>query len=297
MKKAKKLTNRRWTERERALLDEHYGLMPDEWIARKVRRTVGAIRLRASRNGLKRTEHFMTANQVAHIFGVWSSTVVLWIRRGLLLGEKSTVVRSGLHSVWHISYIALERFTLGQYHIYDAKRIDPIRDPHWFNLARRAGRKSKSHVPKTVRRWTDWEDAFLMNHHSQMTYPELGKKLRRTPGAVHARLKWLRKVGRLIPYKGYWKGRPREERAEAQRPWTAEEDQFLRENWGRPRGDNEPGRSKYLTNREIAAHIKRGVFACYTRAHRIGITGKSVYSGGRQGRPGLAGTIGGGEAR
>jgi len=42
------------------------------------------------------------------------------------------------------------------------------------------------------RRWTDKEDAYLLDHVERMTYTEMALKLRRTWRAVDARLKLLR---------------------------------------------------------------------------------------------------------
>jgi hypothetical protein len=54
------------------------------------------------------------------------------------------------------------------------------------------------HAPGTkLKAWTDEDVQFIIDHHEQMDYNQLGEKLGRTYGSIYQRVKKLSKEGRL----------------------------------------------------------------------------------------------------
>src|SRR4051812_30512328 len=89
------LVCRRWTAEEDDLLADRYGRDRDIVCARLLSRSVSAIRWRAHKLGLCRTQYFFSAYAVADILSVTQPTVVLWIRKGYLVATRSHTVRCG----------------------------------------------------------------------------------------------------------------------------------------------------------------------------------------------------------
>lgn len=253
-----------WQEWELEYLHDYYGRVSDETISKKLDRSVLGIRLKAQREGLTRTDTFFTAFTAGQILGVSASIVRHWIDTGALKAKKSAAVKAGTYQCWHIEPKDFEKFLVTRTDLYDYRRIG---DDHLYyrNLAVKAA--GKNHVKKG-QHWQPWEDAILLNHRQKMTQAELAKKLNRTKEAVHARLVLLKAQGRLVTYKPVWERRARR----AARPWTEADDNYLRENWRRPRRAGESGWGNHMTALEIAAHLDRTVYSCWSRAMRLGIT-------------------------
>lgn len=184
------------------MLENNYGVMADSTLAKRLGRTVVAIRLKANRLKLHRTGNFLTASDVARIMGLWPSTAVYWIRKGKIQAKKSKVVGVGQHACWHIEWDDFERFLKEHAGHYDITRIDPNEYTYFRRLAEKY--VPKKHVPKVCRRWQPVEDAFLLHNHASMTYEALTQHLRRTREAIHYRLEILRSRGHVIPYKFPW---------------------------------------------------------------------------------------------
>ena len=312
-----------WTPVEDEYLQEQFGLIHNEVIARRLGRSVIGIRERASKLGLVSTQHFLTASDVADIFGMDIHTVQLWIKRGHLKARKNVSGR-GLYKYWQIKHRDVEHFIKEHIELYDIGRIDRFTHSYYRNLA--AKYTPKNHVPSIARAWTVHEDAFLLNHRTKLSQAELGKRLHRTKEAVHARLTWLRAQGRMVPYSAAWHTRlknlsgsdtfttppsgsnnPRfgvetslpthlptisaEAETETNKvkddfelksgQWTSEEDQYLKDNWGRLRTEIEQEdisvgkgrkRGSRITAKELAATLHRTELACLSRAYRLKIT-------------------------
>ncbi len=258
--------NKPWSEDDLQFLADNYGRIRLETIAKKLDRTTTAVKLRASRENIRTTDNFLTGSMVARILGADLSTVRRWIELGYLKAKKSKVVRRSKYFVWHIEAAALEEFLRDYNHLFDLRRISREDYLYWRNLAE--AQTPKNQVPKCARAWSEEEDAFLLNNRKKLTYKELGVRLKRSKEAVHGRLVWLKKRGRLIPPSKLWEKRNKQN----ERDWTAEEDAFLAKNWRRPRNPGEEGWGSYITAEEIAKKLNRTKDGCLKRAWRLKIT-------------------------
>jgi DNA-binding CsgD family transcriptional regulator len=263
-----------WTQEQLDLLYEKYGLVEDTQLAKKLGRTVLAIREKAARLGMVRTQGFMTVSDVSRILNVSPNTVKNWIKNSALNATKSPV-GVGRHKVWHIDHDDLVRFVKMRYDLFDPYKIDRQLNPYWRNLVEKV--LPNDFTPANGRHWTEFEDAYLLNNRSKYTTPELAKSLRRTKEAVHGRLVLLRRQGRMMPYKKLWQTRKVNGTATAARKWTAEEICYLVEHWGQLRDTagggttNRNAWGSHYTAKEIAAHLGRTEHACWTRASRLGL--------------------------
>jgi hypothetical protein len=109
---------------------------------------------------------------------------------------------------------------------------------------------------REIRRFTAEEDDFIIAHNSDMTVVEVAAALSRRYAAVVDRRMNLAKQGRLnFADRSY------------SRPWTQDEEDFLKENWG------------LMKEATIQKKLGRSNYACLIRAKRLGITRKmNIYT-------------------
>lgn len=125
-----------WTAEEDEYLADHWGLLPDATVARKLGRTVAACKIRATRrHSLARSQQFYTARTVARLFGVDDHVVKRWIRAGVLKARPSHVRAGGGGVMWRIDDLDLQAFVKRYPYHYDRQRIE--RGTWWRNLADR----------------------------------------------------------------------------------------------------------------------------------------------------------------
>lgn len=127
---------RNWTPTETARLRAAVGLRSPEQLARELRRTPRAIRLRAKRLQLRwvlptspqQPAHGLPASAVARRLGIsCAKTVVGWITSGFLDGAQCAV-QVGAGRVWRILPDAIAHFLTTYRWRYDPDRIA---DPGW----------------------------------------------------------------------------------------------------------------------------------------------------------------------
>lgn len=127
---------RNWTPAEDARLRAAVGLLSPEQLARELRRTPQAIRVRAKRLHLRwvlpamphQPSHGLPASEVARRLGVsCAKTVAWWIEAGFLDGTRCAV-RVGGGRVWRVLPDAVARFLATYRWLYDPDRIA---DPGW----------------------------------------------------------------------------------------------------------------------------------------------------------------------
>lgn len=126
--------HRNWTEREDDWLSDHWGVMGDDAIAARLRRSVVAVAVRAKRLGLTRRLAVYSASDVARLFGVGSKAVVVWAERGWVEARRSPI-RCGPNRVWSFSERSLDRFVRDCGWAYDWRRMEP--GEYLSNLAKR----------------------------------------------------------------------------------------------------------------------------------------------------------------
>ena len=126
--------SRPWTPEEDDWLSDHWGTMSDAVVARHLRRSIDACKVRTVRAvKVCRKMAFWTARNVADLFGVDSHLVIKWIRAGCLRGRRSSVRCGDGNIMWAIADEAIQEF-IGCYpwH-YDRTRIE--RGSWWRKLA------------------------------------------------------------------------------------------------------------------------------------------------------------------
>lgn len=110
---------RSWTADDDDYIREWYGLRPDSQIARRLGRSINAVRIRAYLLRRRKADFRWTARQVAEFFGIDEHKLIReWVRPGLIAAR-----RDGL--CWVIDDASLERFVRRFPWHYDPRRIDP----------------------------------------------------------------------------------------------------------------------------------------------------------------------------
>lgn len=106
--------NQRLMERKRAYLQESWGVLTDDTVATALGVTIKRCERLAYEMGIKRHDRIRTPYQLARLLHVHPNTVLSWIRKGLLDGQRSHVRSSKGRVCWHISddalYVFLSRF-------------------------------------------------------------------------------------------------------------------------------------------------------------------------------------------
>ena len=99
-----------WSTTEVTTLENLYGKISDEALAKRLGRSIVGIGLRAKRAGIRKRDAGMSSREVAGIFGVDESVVSkVWIRRGLLHAKRAAF-RQGPHRMWLITSDDLSAF-------------------------------------------------------------------------------------------------------------------------------------------------------------------------------------------
>lgn len=100
---AQRAYGRRWTRREDDVLRVHYGLHTDAWLARKLNRSVLAVRNRAHLLGQAKKDNVVTAYDVGRLFGVDSKAIPQWVARGWLRATRAPITIGRHHTVHCVS--------------------------------------------------------------------------------------------------------------------------------------------------------------------------------------------------
>lgn len=191
----------KWNESEVKYLRDKWGEISIARIAKKLGRTVNAVKIKARREGLTSTLNNLdgiTLNQLAIIFSVSYGWTIkkLWIDQFELPYKTKVTAQTKayryicLDDFWkwakkykhRINFSKLERNILGK-------------EPSWVPGKRKADRDNltykKSNIP-----WSKNEEAFLkeMLKMYKYTYSEMSDKLERTEGAIKKHIEdlgWL----------------------------------------------------------------------------------------------------------
>ena len=78
-----------WTAQEVSYLEQWYGRITDELLAKHLNRPLLGVRLKAKRLGIRKRGIGLTAHAVSEIFGVDPTTVLHWIEKGLLAAKRA----------------------------------------------------------------------------------------------------------------------------------------------------------------------------------------------------------------
>ena len=201
---------RNWTKDELEYLEEHWGNTSIITIAKNLNRSVGGVRLKASRlhlGAFLESSELVSLSQVIREFGMsYTTTRMIWEREGLPLHRKKVNNNSFLvvdiEEFWDwaeqhkelIDFSRLTRYTFG-------------REPKWVEDIRRVNYR-ENYKPAS---WTKNDDCILEDMLKRGKYHinDIAHRLGRSEGAVKRRIYDL-----ALPYKA---------KRHNQRRWTNEE--------------------------------------------------------------------------
>jgi hypothetical protein len=208
-----------WTKEEITYLEERWGESPIPYIAKRLNRSVEAVKLKAARLGLGRHLHsgdYVTLNQLMKALGrrqVTGYDITSFVeKRGFPVREKTSYKRSYrvvyLDEFWEwaeknrafIDFSKVERGILGK-------------EPPWVEDQRKADELYALYNRKP---WTKKEDSILktMLNAYRYSYRDISVRLRRTEGAIKRRILDLGLKQRPL-------------KADTHNPWTEEEERKL----------------------------------------------------------------------
>ncbi len=238
---------KKWSEDEIIYLEASYGLVSDVWMSRRLGRTASAIREMASDRGLHKTSNFLTASDVARIFGVSITTSIRWIKQGLLEATRNRLVHAAKHSgggVWQTDEESILRFIEKHPAEYELKRIDRLEFPWLYQAACEVWTAQ----PPRRSQWTKEQDAFLLNNNHRLSLGEMAVKLGKSRHSVACRLTRLRARKHNLP---------RRPRYSLQKRWSAAEEQYLAASWGK------------VSAEDIAMSLERPLYSVIGKVKRM----------------------------
>lgn len=186
-------TKRHWTAEEESLLAESWGVCGIPALAKKLNRSQGAIKLRASRlhlGPLLMGGDYVTLNQLVTAFnrtGSYSYKMISWVEnRGLPVHNKRVQ-----QNTFRVVYLK-EFWTWAEKNrsFLDFSKLEPLafgEEPAWVAEQRKRDFKACSLQRKDP--WTPAEDAKLrmLLEQYKYTYEQMSDMLRRSPGAIQRR--------------------------------------------------------------------------------------------------------------
>ncbi len=117
---------RPWSEFEVRYLEARLHRMSVAVLARRLRRTVTAVALKAKRLGLRKTDEGYTAAALAQALGVDSHRVLSWMRRGMVRATRRHSDRD--HDMYYIADAAVRQFVARNPGEVDLRKVDQL----WF---------------------------------------------------------------------------------------------------------------------------------------------------------------------
>lgn len=177
-----------WIKEELNYLSENWGTVSIPRIARRLGRSVNAVKIKAIRIGLKRHIHsgvYITVNQLAKAINHDYKTVRNWEKYGLKMKRKKSIKTA-------YKIIEVEDFwEWAKCHkpLVHFDRIEPLilgMEPKWVAYARRADIEGKKRRTK----WTRSDDEKLIHLLDQYKFSvgEIAAELGRTEGAIKRRV-------------------------------------------------------------------------------------------------------------
>lgn len=205
---------KKWTNEDIEALESYWGNISIPAIARKLGRSVEAVKEKAFRLGLRRHLHsgtMITFNQFCIAIGrgpMHKEILERFRKLGLPIHYKASIKT-------RFAMVDIDEFwTWAEKHksVIDFSRIEPLTfgaEPDWVKEARAADFRKRDGIIKTP--WTPTEDRRLkqMLEAYRYTYDDISRELRRTEGAVKRRIFDL--------------GLPQRPMRRPIRPWTDEE--------------------------------------------------------------------------
>lgn len=202
-------SGKKWTEEELNYLQDKWGVMTLEGIAKKLKRTEVAVKLKAQRIGLgdPRTHlNGITMSELSKALNIHYGIVRNWRDK---YGLPVRQVRLVKKPVWVISYDDFWKWAEKNKHMIDFSRVERLAlgpEPKWVAEKRKADELTKLHKPQPHNTpWSDDDIAKLkwMLKQFRYTYPEISKELGRSHGAIKRKILDLGIKERPVPLKNH----------------------------------------------------------------------------------------------
>ena len=240
---------RKWTVEEETLLSDLWGVKSIEYIAKKMKRTVFSIKVKAVRMELgpmiRNNYDVITISDMVDLLNVSRDRITdSWVKLGLKL--KKTKLTNKM-SYYTISWKDLMDFLETNQNEWDSRNVEKNMlglEPEWLQEKRK---RDTLENPLWYRKWTEEEIKKAESlFKSGKTYQEISSIIDRSEWAV-ANL--LRNLGYSYMLPQYWKGK---------------EIKYLRENY------------QDMTYQEIAEELGRTAKAITAKAEELGFQKKLI---------------------
>lgn len=189
----KKLGVKNWTQEELDYLQDNWGAVSVQGIAKKFGRSIEAVKLKARKLGLgDPTLYFdgITVNQLMQALNKTYNTIYRWVENyGMPVKEKLFVKEM---RVKIIAYDDFWKWAEGHKELFNFAKLEPGllgAEPEWVKVKRKADQMRSQKTWQSVA-WTPQEDQRLkqMVGLSGITYPELAKQFNRSEASIKRRL-------------------------------------------------------------------------------------------------------------
>jgi len=215
------MSNKPWNQEELDYLESKWGEISIPGIAKKLNRSIDAVKCMAFRTGLTRHIHsgeYITLNQLMKALGrgsVHTYTLISWVEnRGLPIKLKRSVNKKFrvifLSDFWKWAKVNRKFINFAK---FDENMLGE--EPNWVKEQRKADIMFAAYKNTP---WTKEEDdllRFLLNSYSN-SYRDISVRLKRTEGALKRRMITLKIKQRPL-------------KADNHTPWTFEETKTLTE--------------------------------------------------------------------
>ncbi len=210
---------KKWSEEELEYLEDKWGVVSIKGIAKKLNRSVNAVKLKAQRMGLgDARSHFdgITVSQLSLVLNTHYGILKNWIKLYDFPARKK--VFAAENKVLVVTYQDFWKWAKENRHMLDFSRFERLSlgpEPKWVEEKRKADQIKKLHVPKPHNTpWSKDDDEKLkwMLNQFKYTYPEIAEELKRSQAAVKRRILDLGLKQRPIRLPNHIKYSPEEER-------------------------------------------------------------------------------------
>lgn len=190
---------RRWTDEEREIVIDGWGVLSVRCLAKRIGRTQQAVINFAERNGLGgcvvKSDLHLTTTEVGKMLGVDGTSVIYWIKQGLLKAQFSTLRK---RRVFRIDVEDVREFMKNnpdRWKACDVKDDILMFDEEWFK--KKVAKDSSKVERDRGKAWTVLEEKRLVELVMQgYTNPEIAKMMNRTYFSIkRKRPAVMKKVG------------------------------------------------------------------------------------------------------
>lgn len=198
---------RNWTQKEEEYLKENWGYIPVEAIAKKLRRTVFSLKVKAVRMNLgsmlENNQEILTISEVSEILNISRDTIMsTWVKLGLKIRSLKLTENQ---SYYVIDLFDLLKFLERNQNEWDSRNVEEYAlgtEPSWLREKRS---RDKIENPILYRRWSeaDIQNAIWLLR-CGLSYEEIASKIHRTDTAVQC---MLLKLGYAYRLSKFWKGK------------------------------------------------------------------------------------------